>query len=149
MLASIDTNCCCLGSRATASGVSPEFHISVPGRVDGYTPRVDLACQLRRSWRSSCQLPSFAFHKSSLLYSAISWTQASGTALTHADTIICTPVSDRSRASGPLASFMHQMCCSLNVVCVSIQAHRHLVAFQSNLPKLFASRVFADTFGVR
>jgi hypothetical protein len=37
----------------TGVGVSPESLINAPRGVVGSVPRMDLACRLRRSWRSS------------------------------------------------------------------------------------------------
>jgi len=48
-LASLAVNRCCLASRATGAGVSPDSLISAPIVVVGRAPRVDLACRLSRS----------------------------------------------------------------------------------------------------
>jgi hypothetical protein len=52
-LESLTGNCCCLAPRATVVGVSPDSLISVPIGVVKRAPRVDLACRLSRSRRSS------------------------------------------------------------------------------------------------
>jgi len=46
---SLAANRCCLESKVTGAGVSPDSLISAPRGVVGSAPRIDLACQLRRS----------------------------------------------------------------------------------------------------
>jgi len=59
-------NHCCLESKITGAGVSPDSLISAPRGVVGSAPRMDLACRLRRSWRSSRLPTSLGSHQSSL-----------------------------------------------------------------------------------
>jgi len=47
-LVSVAVNRCCLASRTTGAGVSPDFLISALIGVVGRAPRVDLACPLSR-----------------------------------------------------------------------------------------------------
>ena len=81
-LASLAANRCCLESKITGAGVSRDSLIKAPLGVVGSAPRTDLACRLRRSWRSSRLPTSLGSHQSSLPYSATAWTQATWTALT-------------------------------------------------------------------
>jgi hypothetical protein len=73
---SLAANRCCLESKVTGSGVSPDSLITAPRGVMGRAPRTDLACRLRRSWRSSRLPTSLGSHQSSLPYSATGWTHA-------------------------------------------------------------------------
>jgi len=57
VFASLAEKRCCLHSQITGGGVSPESLINPPRGVEGSAPRMDLACRLRRSWRSS-RLPA-------------------------------------------------------------------------------------------
>jgi len=91
--ASLAANRCCLESRITGASVSPDSLISAPCGVVGSAPRMDLACRLRRSWRSSRLPTSLGSHQSSLPYSATAWTHATWTALTLSGT---TPYCRRS-----------------------------------------------------
>jgi len=50
-------NRCCLESKISGAGVSPDFLISARRGVVGSAPKMDLVCRLRRSWRSS-RLPT-------------------------------------------------------------------------------------------
>jgi len=67
-------NRCCLESKITGAGISPDSLISAPRGVVGSAPRMDLACRLRRSWRPSRLPTSLGSHQSSLPYSATAWT---------------------------------------------------------------------------
>ena len=78
---SLAANCCCLESKIASLGVSPDSRISAPHGVGGSTPRMDLACRLRRSWRSSRLPTSVGSHQSVLPYSAIAWKHAIWTPL--------------------------------------------------------------------
>jgi hypothetical protein len=49
-LASVAVNRCCLESKITGASVRPDSLTSAPRGVVGSAPRMDLACQLRRSW---------------------------------------------------------------------------------------------------
>ena len=57
------TNHCCLESKITSRGVSPDSPISTPREVVPNMSMIDLACSLRRSWRSSCVLTSLRSHQ--------------------------------------------------------------------------------------
>ena len=126
--ASLAANRCSLGSKITGTGLSPDSLISASHGVVGREPRLDLACRLRRRSRSSCLPTSFGSHQSSLPYSATAWTQATWTALTLSGTMPYVKVWVRSLASAALAFFVHQLCCSLNDRCVSIQMPSQRVA---------------------
>jgi hypothetical protein len=102
---------CCPKSKVTGAGVSPDCLISAPRGVVGSAPRMDLACQLRRSWRSSRLPTSLWSHQSSLMYSATAWTHATWTARTLSGTTPYVLVSDRCLASAALAFFMHRLWC--------------------------------------
>jgi hypothetical protein len=79
--ASLVANLCSLESKITGAGEGPDSLISAPIGDVGSAPRTDLACRLRRSWRSSCLPTSLGSHQSSLPCSATAWTQATWTAL--------------------------------------------------------------------
>jgi hypothetical protein len=49
MHVSLAVNRCCLVSRATGAGVSPDSLIRAPIGVVGRAPRIDLACRLGMS----------------------------------------------------------------------------------------------------
>jgi len=49
VFASLGAKRCCLDSKITGAGISPESLISAPSGVVGSAPRIDLACRLRRS----------------------------------------------------------------------------------------------------
>jgi len=126
--------------------MSPEFLIRVPLGVVGRARRVDLAFPIRSSWRLCHWLPFFRSYQSSLLFGATAWTQPTCTALRHAGTTQCPPVSDRSHACPALAFFMHQLWCAFNVEWASIQTPGHLVAFLLNLTKPFSTFILAVNF---
>ena len=112
-------NHCCLESKITGAGVSPDSLIDAPLQVVGSAPRMDLDCQLRRSWRSSRLPTSLGSNQSSLPYSLTTGTVDTGIALTLAGTTPYDSVGDRSHASAALAFFMNKLWCSLNVRCAS------------------------------
>jgi hypothetical protein len=104
---SLAANRCCLESRITGAGVSPDSLISAPCGVVGSAPRMDLACRLRRSWRSSRLPTSLGSHQSSLPYSATARTHATWTALTLSGTtpyvlvrVLIFQLSDTFRSRG-------------------------------------------------
>jgi len=84
---SLAVNHCCLESKITGTGVSPNSRITAPCGVVGSAPKMDLGCRLRRSWRSSRLPTSLGSHQSSLPYSATASTHASWTALTLSGTM--------------------------------------------------------------
>jgi len=146
---SLAANRCCLESKTTGAGVSPDSLISAPRGVVGSAPRMDLACRLRRSWRSSRLPASLGSHQSSLPYSATAWTHATWTALTLSGTMPYVVVRVRSLASAALAFFTHRLCCSLNVRCVSIQTPNQGVACVLNHMTPLPTLIFAVSFGRR
>jgi hypothetical protein len=105
--ASLAVNLWCLESKITGGGVSPASLISAPRGIVGSGLRIDLACQFRRSWRSSRLPTSLGSYQSSLPYSATGWMQAIWTALTFSGTTPYVFVRVRSLASAALAFFMH------------------------------------------
>ena len=114
-------NRCCLESKITGSGVSPDSLIIARSGVVGCAPRMDLDRGLRRSWRSSCLPTSGGSHQRSLPYSATAWTHATWTALTLSGTEQYLLEFVLILASVDLALWMHWLCCSLNVRCASIE----------------------------
>jgi len=140
---------CCLESKITGAGVSPDSLISTPRGVVGSAPRMDLACRLRRSWRSSRLPISLGSHQRSLPYSATAWTHATWTALTLSGTMPYVVVRVQSLASAALAFFMHLLFCSLNVRCASIQTPSQHVAWVLNRMTPLPTRIFAVSFGRR
>jgi len=112
---SLAANRFCLESTATGTSVSPNFLISEPRGVVGSAPRMVLACQLRRSWRSSRLPTSLGSHDCWLPCSATAWTHATWKALTLPGTTVYVLVNIRSLVSAALAFFMHWLWCSLNV----------------------------------
>jgi len=72
--AGLAVNCCCLETKNSGMGVCRDSLISEPHEVVGSMPRIDPACQLKRSWRSSRLLTSLGSHNSSLQYIATAWT---------------------------------------------------------------------------
>jgi len=147
MLSSLAANGCGLECKVTGAGVSPNTLISAPPGVVGSMPRMDLACRLRRNWRSSHLPTSLGSHQSSFPYSATAWTHATGTARTISGTTLYVLVSDRSLASAGLAFFMHRLWCSLNVRCAFIQTPSKHVACALNRMDLLPSLIFAVSFG--
>ena len=119
---------CCLESKITAAGVSPDSVISEPRGAVGSVPRIDQACLLSRSWRSSRQPTSLGSHQSSLPYSATARTHATWAALTPTGTMPDVVVTVWSLSSPALAFLIHQLCSSLRVRCASIQTPSQCVA---------------------
>ena len=111
------------------------------------TPLMDLACQLRRSWRLSRLPTSLGSHQSSLPYSATAWTHATWTALTLSGTMPYVVVRVWSLTSAALAFFMYHLCCSLNVRCATIQTPSQRVTCVSNGMTLLPTLIFAVSFG--
>jgi len=147
--ASLTVTHCCLESKITGAGVSPDSLINAPLGDVGSVPRTDLACRLRRSWRLSRLLTSLGCHQSSLPYSATTWTQGTWTALTLYGTTLYVSVRVRSLASAALAFFMHRLWSSLNIKCGSIQTPSQRVACLLNGMNLFPTFIFAVSFGRR
>jgi hypothetical protein len=129
--------------------VSPDFLINAPLGVVGSAPRMDLACQLRRSWRSSRLPTALGSHQSSLAYSATAWVQATRTALTLSGTTSYVFVRVQSLTSPALAFFMHWLWCSLNVRCASIQTPSECVACVLNHMNPFPTFIFTVSFRQR
>jgi len=100
---------CSLDTMITGVGVCPQCLINAPRGVVSRTPRIDLACRGRRSWRSSCLPASLGSHQSSLPYNATAWTHATWTALTVSGTTQYFFVRVCSLASATLAFFMHRL----------------------------------------
>jgi len=149
VFASLAANRCCLDSEITGAGVSSESLNSTPRGVVGSSPRIDLACRLRRSRRSSRLPASLGTHHSSLPYSATAWTHATGTAQTLSGTTPYILVRVRSLASTALALFMHQLWCSSSVRCASIQTPNQRVARLLNGMKQSPTLIFPVSFGRR
>jgi hypothetical protein len=118
---SLAANRCCLESKVTCAGASPDAVISGPRGVVGSAPTMNLACRLGRSWRLSRLPTCLGSHQSSLPYSATAWTHATWMARTLSGTMPYVLVCHRSLASAALAFLMHRLWCSLNVRCASIQ----------------------------
>jgi hypothetical protein len=111
----LTVNHCCPECKVTGASVSPDSLLSAPNGVVCITPRIDLACRLRRSWSSSRLPTSLGSHYSSLPYSATDWMHATWTALTLSGTTLYVLVRVWSLASTALVYFMHQFKCSSNV----------------------------------
>jgi len=115
----------------------------------GNAPRMDLACQLRRSWRLSRLPTSLRSHQSSLPYSATAWMRATWTALTLSGTMRYVLLRVRSSASAALAFFMHRLWCSMNARSASIHTPSQHVACELNRMDLFPTLIIAARFGQR
>jgi len=148
-IAILAVNRCCLESKVTGTGVSTDSLISALCRVVGSMPRLDLACRFRRSWRSSRLPTSLGSHLSWLPYGATAWTHATSMALTLCGTMLYVLVTVQSLASASLAFFVHQLRCSFNVWCASIQTPSQRVAWVSNHMVPFPTRICAVSFGRR
>jgi len=142
-------NRCCLESKITGAGVSPDSLISAPRGVVGSASWMDLNWRLRRSWRSSRLPTSLGSHQSSLPHSATAWTHATWTALTLSGTTPYVLVRVRSLASVALAFFIHRLWCSLNVRCATIHTPSQRVACTLNRMDSFPTLIFAVSFGRR
>jgi hypothetical protein len=70
---SLAVNCHCLESKGTVASVCPNSLVSALHVVMGSAPRMDLASQLRRSWRSSRLCTFLGSHGSVLPYSSTAW----------------------------------------------------------------------------
>ena len=147
--ASLAANRNCLESRNTGVGGSHDSLISAPCGVVGSAPRMDRTCRLMRSWRSSRLPTSLGSLQSSLSYNAIAWTHATWMAYTLSGTTPYVFVRVRSLASPTLAFFMHRLCWSLNVRCVSNQAPSHCVAWFLNRTTRPRTLILAVSFGRR
>ena len=115
----------------------------------GSAPRIDLACRLRRSWRSSRLPASFGSHQSSLPYSATAWMHDTWTALTLSGRMPYVVLSVWSLASAALSFSIHLLCCSLYVKCASIQTPSQHVACVLNHMTTRPTHIFAVSFGRR
>jgi hypothetical protein len=120
--------CCCLESKITGAGVSPDFLINTSLGVVGSTPGMDLVCHLKRCWKLFHLPTTLGSHQSSLPYSATAWTQATWTACTLSGSTLCVLVSGRSLASADQIPVIHRLWCSLNVRCVYIQMRSQHIA---------------------
>ena len=149
MFASLTAKHCCLDSKITGTGVSPESLINAPHGVVGSAPRIYLAGGLSRSWRSSHLPASLGSHHSSLPYSVTALTHATWTVLTLSGTTPYVFVRVQSLASAALASFMHRLWCSLSVRRTSIQTPSEHVACLLNRIKPSPTLIFAVSFGRR
>jgi hypothetical protein len=147
--ASLAANRCCLESKTTTAGVSPDSLISAPCGVARTAPRMDLACRLRRNRRSSRPPASSGSHQSSLPYSATAWTHATLTALSLSGTMPYIVVRVQSLASAALAFFIRRLCCTLNVGCASMQTPSQRLACVLNHMTPLPSLIFAVRFGRR
>ena len=105
--ASLAANRCCLQSKIVCTGESPESLIIAHCGVVGSAPRMDLASQLRRSWRLSRWPTSLGSHQSSLAYCATAWTHGTWTALALSGTAPYILVTVHSVASAALAVLMY------------------------------------------
>jgi len=144
---SLAANRCCLESNITGPGLSPHSLISAPHGVTASAPSMDLACQLRWSWRSSHLPTSLGLHQSSLPYCATACKHATWTALTVSGTMLYVLGRVRSLASAALALFMHLFWCSLNVRCASIHPPSQHITCVLNRMNLFQTLIFADSSG--
>jgi len=140
---------CCLESKITSAGVSPDSLISAPRGVVGSAPRMDLACQLRRSRRSSRLPTSLGSQQRSPPFSATAWTHATWTTLTLSGTTLYFLVSVRSLASAALAFFKHWLWCSFNVRCESIHTPSQRIACALNRTDSYSTLIFAVNVGQR
>jgi len=109
----------------------------------------DVACRLRRRWRSSRRPTSLGSHLSLLPYSATARMHATCTARTFSGTTPYALVCDRRLASAALADFMHRLWCSVNVRCASIQTPSHRDAGGLNRMDPFPTLFFAVSSGRR
>jgi hypothetical protein len=98
----------CVESSIPDAGVNPDYLRIAPRGVAGSDPRMDLACQLTMSWRSSRLPKSLGSHPILLPYHAIAWKHAALTRLTLNGTTLYVFVGVRSLASAALAFFMHR-----------------------------------------
>jgi len=149
VFASLSAKCCCLDSKITCTGDSPESLIDAPRGVVASAPRMDLACRLRRSCRSSRLPASLGSHHRSLPYCATAWTHATWTSHTLSGTTQYVFVRVRSIASAALAFIMHWLWCSLSVRCTSIPMPRQCVACRLYHIKPSPTIIFAVSFGRR
>jgi hypothetical protein len=131
-----------LESKVTGASVSPDTLMRTPHGVMGSAPRMDQACRLRRSWRSSRLPTSMGSHQSSLPFNATACTHATWTALTLSDITPYVLICVQSLASVALAFVMHRSWCSLNVRCASIQMPSEHVGFALNRMDLFPTLIF-------
>jgi len=145
--ASLTVNLDCLESKISGAGVSPDFLSSAPGGVMGSYPRMDLACRLRRSWRPSRLPTSLGSHWSLLPYSATAWMHPTSMALTLSGTTQYVVVRVLSKLSTALAFFRHQLCCSSNIRCSSIQMTSKCGACVSIRMNLFPTIIVVVSFG--
>jgi hypothetical protein len=108
--------------------------------------RMDLACRLRRSSRSSHLPASLGSHQSSLPDSATAWTQATWTALTLTGTMPYVVVRVHSLASAVVDFFMHLLYCSLTLICPSNQTPSHRASCLLNHTTSLLTIIFAPSF---
>jgi len=148
-VASLAANLCCLESMISGVGASPNSIINAPLGVVGSAPRMDLACQLRRCWRSSRLPTSLRSHQSSLQYRATAGMQATWTALTLSGTTPYILVRVWSLASAAMDFSMHRLSYTLNIRCASIQTPSQCVACSMNCMNPFQTFIFAVSFGRR
>jgi hypothetical protein len=139
----------CLESKITAACVRPDSLISAPLGVVCSTLRMDLACRMTKTWRSSCLPVRLAYHKSSLPYSGTALTQATWPALTLSGTTLYVFVRVRRLTSAAWACFMHRLWCSLNVWWASIQKPSKRVACVLNHMNPFPTFIVDVSFGRR
>jgi len=108
---------------------------------------MDLACGLRKSWRSSRLPTSLGCHQISHPYSATAWTHATWTALMLSRTTLYVLVWVRSLASAALDVFMHRLCSSVNIRCACIQTATQGVAYVFNRINPVPTRILTVSFG--
>jgi hypothetical protein len=147
--ASLATKCYCLQSKVTCPGVTPDYLTSGPHGVVRSKPKMDVACRLRRSWRSSPLRTSLRSHHSTDIYSATAWTYATWPALTMAGTITYIVVSVRTLPSADLAFFIHRLFRSLNVRCASFLIPSKHVTCVLSYTNLLRTVISAVSFGLR
>jgi len=137
----------CLESQITAAGVSPDSLISAPSGVVGSSPRMDLACQFKSSWRLSRLPTSVGCQHSSLPSRATGLTEATWMALTLLETRPYVFVRVRSLASSAQAFFIHRLWFCLKVRCASIHTPSKRVVCLLNRTDSFLTLIIDVSFG--
>ena len=129
--------------------MSPDSLINALFKVVGSGPRTDLACQFRRSWRSSRVPTSLGSHESLLPYGATAWTQMTWMAIRFSGITQYVFLTVQRLASAGMAFFMYRLWCPLNVKYASIQMPIPGVACLFNSINWFPPFIFAVSFGQR
>ena len=141
--ARFSVNRCCLECNITRASVSPDILICADCWVTGSEPRMDLACSLRRRWRSSHLPTSLGSYQSLLPLSTTAWTHATLSALALSGTMPYISVKVCSVVSAAMGFVMYRLCSSLNVRCLSILTHSRRVACVMNRMIPIQSVIFA------